>query len=233
MSKLHRLTSAIVNKAEPKKSKCRLSDGGNLYLSISATGGKSWVFLYKEQGRPKELGLGAYPAISLNAARTIAASLREARATGKELKGLLRPLKGMTFGEASIGAYNKRADSFRSAATHRQWNYDLFTRLEVWKNKPINDIELRHVAEFLRPILKNTPESGRRLRRRIEAAFSYAIALGEYDGLNPARWKDGLENVLPIRSQPVKHHEALPYKEIPAFMRLLSSREALSGGAME
>lgn len=186
------------------------------------------MFLYKEQGRPKELGVGAYPSISLGAARTIAKSLREARATGKDLKALLRPTKGMTFGEAALGAYNKRADSFRSAATHRQWKNDLFKRLATWKNKPVNEIELRDVADFLRPILARTPESGRRLRRRMEAVFSYTIALGEYDGLNPARWKDGLENVLPVRSRPVKHHEALPYKGIPNFIRLLEDREALS-----
>ena len=223
----------LVKKAEPKKSKYRLSDGGNLYLSISTTGGKSWVFLFKEQGRPKELGLGAYPAINLKAARTIAASLRAARASGKDLREQLRPIKGMTFGEAAIGAYNKRADSFRSAATHRQWKNDLFKRLEPWKNRPVNEIELRHVADVLRPILAKTPESGRRLRRRMEAAFSYAIALSEYNELNPARWKDGLENVLPIRSQPVKHHEALPYKHVPDFIELLRNREALSARCLE
>lgn len=191
------------------------------------------MFLYKEQGKPKELGLGAYPAINLKAARIVAASLRAARASGKDLREQLRPIKRMTFGEAAIGAYNKRADSFRSAATHRQWKNDLFKRLEPWKNRPINEIELRHVADFLRPILANTPESGRRLRRRIEAAFSYAIALSEYNGLNPARWKDGLENVLPIRSKPVKHHEALPYKDVPDFIELLRSREALSARCLE
>jgi hypothetical protein len=35
------------------------SDGGNLNLSISRNGGKRWVFFFRWQGRPREMGLGS------------------------------------------------------------------------------------------------------------------------------------------------------------------------------
>lgn len=233
MTQLNKLTPLQVKNALGRDSKYRISDGGNLYLVVKPSGSKAWVFFFKEHGRSRELGLGSYPSVSLKAARTMASKLRDARAVGEDPEVVLRPPKGMTFGEAAEGAYNRRKDGFRSRATDRQWRKDLFDRLSLWKTKPVRDIDLKQVADVLRPILTNTPESGRRFRTRIEAAFSYAIAMGEYDGANPARWKDGLENVLPVRAANVKHHTALPYSDVSALISELRKREALAAQCME
>lgn len=37
----------------------RHADGGNLYLSISPNGGRSWTFLYRWHGKPTEIGFGS------------------------------------------------------------------------------------------------------------------------------------------------------------------------------
>ena len=37
----------------------RHSDGGGLYLNITATGARSWVFMWKADGKRREMGLGA------------------------------------------------------------------------------------------------------------------------------------------------------------------------------
>ena len=54
-------------------------------------------------------------------------------------------------------------------------------------------------------------------------------------GDNPARWKGNLDQLLPppSRVSPVKHHPALPYKQIPAFMAELSEREGIAARALE
>ena len=41
---------------ETLKAPGRYSDGGNLYLSISANGGRRWVFMYRFAGRQREWG---------------------------------------------------------------------------------------------------------------------------------------------------------------------------------
>ena len=46
-----------------------LHDGGGLYLSVSATGAKSWVFRFQLDGKRRDMGLGPFPDISLAAAR--------------------------------------------------------------------------------------------------------------------------------------------------------------------
>ena len=37
----------------------RHSDGGGLYLNVSETGARSWVFMWKVGGRRREMGLGS------------------------------------------------------------------------------------------------------------------------------------------------------------------------------
>ena len=45
------------------------SDGGGLYIHVSATGGKLWRMAYSFEGKQKTLSFGAYPAVSLKDAR--------------------------------------------------------------------------------------------------------------------------------------------------------------------
>src|SRR3954453_16000159 len=47
----------------------RYADGGNLYLSISPNGGRRWVFIYRLQGRLREMGLGSAGEIPLSRGR--------------------------------------------------------------------------------------------------------------------------------------------------------------------
>ncbi len=65
----------------------RHADGGNLYLSVSKTGAKSWVFFFTLNGRQREMGLGSFPDISLGRAR------EKAEAARRDLKDEIDPLE--------------------------------------------------------------------------------------------------------------------------------------------
>jgi hypothetical protein len=45
------------------------SDGAGLYLQVSDTGTKSWIFRFKHAGRAREMGLGALHTFGLAEAR--------------------------------------------------------------------------------------------------------------------------------------------------------------------
>ena len=45
------------------------ADGGGLYLQVSQSGAKSWVFRYSLRGRAREMGLGSLSRVSLAEAR--------------------------------------------------------------------------------------------------------------------------------------------------------------------
>jgi integrase len=79
------------------------------------------------------------------------------------------------------------------------------------------------------------PETASRVRGRIEAVLDWARVHGYRSGENPARWKGHLDHLLPARSklQRTKHHAALPYTEIGAFMTALRESSDLSARALE
>ena len=67
------------------------SDGGNLFLRVRKSGSKAWVFRHKVDGKPREIGMGSYPAKSLKDARRDAAKMRAAIANGTDPAHVITP----------------------------------------------------------------------------------------------------------------------------------------------
>src|SRR4051794_10586966 len=65
---LNRLSSRFVTSARGPKYH---ADGGGLYLQVASSGARSWVYVFRWQGRRAEMGLGsaAPNAVSLASAR--------------------------------------------------------------------------------------------------------------------------------------------------------------------
>jgi integrase len=59
--------------------------------------------------------------------------------------------------------------------------------------------------------------------------------MGLRAGENPARWKGHIANLLPAKTKvrAVKNHESVPYRELPAVMAELRTRESVSAQALE
>jgi hypothetical protein len=74
MARTGKLSAVEVAKA---KGPAVLHDGGGLYLRVSATGAKSWVFRFQLDGKRRDMGLGPYPDISLAEARGKASAHRK------------------------------------------------------------------------------------------------------------------------------------------------------------
>ena len=55
MKRINQLTAAFVKTAKPG----RYGDGVGLYLEVAKGGGKSWVFMWKRNGRRRAMGLGS------------------------------------------------------------------------------------------------------------------------------------------------------------------------------
>lgn len=237
-SKINRLTARMVALAKPGLH----ADGGNLYLRVAASGARSWVFLYRSGGKQRELGLGsAGPVgVSLADARTKAA---EARQT---LQGGTDPLEGRRAAEAARKAaattFASVADQY--VADHRagwsngkhvaQWRMTLGdSYCKAIRSKPVGDIGIDEVLEVLKPVWQKRPETARRIRMRLERVLDAAKVMGLRSGENPARWRGNLDHLLPAHAKATKtHHAALPYAEVPAFMRALAERPAMAALAL-
>jgi integrase len=99
---------------------------------------------------------------------------------------------------------------------------------------PVAKIDTAVVLAVLRPIWSSKPESASRLRGRIETILDAAKSAGWREGENPARWSGHLEHWLPKpkKVRRVEHHAALDYRNLPAFMRELDTRQGLAARAL-
>jgi integrase len=90
------------------------------------------------------------------------------------------------------------------------------------------------VASVLEPLWRTRTETASRLRGRIEAVLDWAAVRGHRSGDNPARWRGNLDKLLPPRSkvQRARHHPALPYGEVPAFVAELREQDGIAALAL-
>ena len=63
------LTDTRIRSAKPTAKPYKLSDGGGMYLLITAEGSRYWRLDYRFAGKRRTLALGVYPIMSLAAAR--------------------------------------------------------------------------------------------------------------------------------------------------------------------
>lgn len=243
MRALHRLSAAFVESARRGRAKPgKHLDGGHLSLYVSKTGSASWVFKYERSGIRKEVGLGSLALVTLTAARKKAAELRANLGAGMApLPARVRfhgATQGLTFAHAAAAHIKSRSAEFKNAKHIAQWTSTLEQyAFPVLENVDVNDIETPHILAVLNPIWTKVPETASRVRGRIESVLAYATAAGyrTADKPNPARWKGHLAAMLakPSKVKHVEHHAALPYAELPAFMKKLRAEIGMGAMALE
>jgi integrase len=232
MSKqLHKLSArSVATLTKPG----RHSDGGGLYLNITATGARSWVFMWKVAGKRREMGLGSLRDVPLAKARERAADARQKLADGLDPIAVRDKPKVMTFGEAADALIESMSSSWSSNKHRAQWRMTLAVYCEPLRSKPVAEIGAEDVLKILQPLWATKPETASRLRGRIERVLDFARARGQRSGENPARWRGHLDALLPKRAKLMRgHHKAMPFDDLPAFMASLREREGIAPRALE
>jgi integrase len=216
-------------------------DGGGLYLRVATPTARAWLLRYQLAGKAREMGLGRYPDVTLAAARQMAQDARSAIATGIDPIATRKAAKArqvaqaVTFRDSAEAYIEKHAPGWRSDKHATQWRVTLGTyAYPVIGAVPVGDVTVEHVTRILDPLWAKKTETASRVRSRIELVLAYAKAEGLRTGDNPASWRDGLKFRYPSRKKvaPVKHHAALPYAELPAFMTRLRDQSGLAAQAM-
>ena len=221
-------------------------DGGGLYLRVSDTGAKSWIFRYSAPGgkRP-EMGLGAFPTVGLAEAREKAEECRKLRVAGKNpievreaaiLAAKLEAARQMTFRQCAEAYIETHRATWKNAKHAYQWPQSLSTFVyPIFGDLPVQAIDVGLVLKALKPIWREKTETAIRTRGRIERILDWATASGYRKGDNPARWRGHLSQLLPAPSKiaKVEHHAALPYREIGGFMRDLRKQGGTAARALE
>jgi integrase len=231
MAMASRLTARKVETAKQGK----YSDGGNLYLIVSSSGTRKWVFRFTWRGKAREMGLGTPANISLADAREKAASARRMVAHGLDPIHERKRTGGVpTFGEMADQVRESLSAGFRNERHRAQWKSTLATYAAPLKDKPVDTIGTDDVLAALRPIWTTKATTASRVRGRIEKVLDAARAKGFRLGENPARWRGHLDHLLPKQSKLTRgHHAAMPYEHVAAFVGRLRESDGLAAQALE
>jgi integrase len=228
---IHKLSDRKCKTAKPG----RHSDGGGLYLVVTGPDARSWSFFYKIAGKRREMGLGSYRDVPLGRARELATLARVDRTAGLDPKVARDARRGsaVTFGQAGDKLLESLEPGWTNLKHRQQWRHALTVYAAALRPIPVDRINTEVVLETLRPLWLSRPESAARLCIRVERVLDWARAHGHRSGENPARWRGHLRGLLPRRIQARRHHPAMAFDELPAFMTALRGVDSLGARALQ
>lgn len=239
-----KLTTKFIEKAKPG----RHGDGQGLYLFVKPSGAKSWLLRVQQDGRRRDIGLGAadlsprspdqrasLAEIPVMQRRDL--TLLEAREKAAELRKIARA------GRDPIAERDKdrrRAPTFRQAAklAHEAlkggWvpkNAAAFlSSLEEHAFPRIGDlrvdsIEASHVRDMLEPIWLRLPVMARKVRQRVSTVLNFSKSKGWRKAEAP-----GKSVTVGLPRQPTGgNFNAMPYADVPAFVASVAEKAESNG----
>ncbi len=178
------LNDTRVRITKPCRRPVKLSDSGGLYLLIAPNGSKLWRLAYRFGGKQKTLAIGAYPTITLKAARDKREEAKRLLANGIDpsvQRRLDRQIAstGSTFQAVAEEVLAKQEKEGQADVTlvKKRWLLDF--AYPTIGQRPVAEITALEVLSVLRRVeARGRHESARRLRSTCGMIFRYAIATG-------------------------------------------------------
>lgn len=210
---------------------------------------RKFVLRVRADGRSTDRAIGPYDpnggggALTLAAARELAGKIKQGLAVGVD------PLVVRRAERAAAKAARQRAIAFREVAedfiavNRSRWRKDGRTEPQ-WRQMlaayvypaigdlPVGEVTVEHVAEILRPVWHEKLETGRRVRRRVEAVLEAAIVRKLHAGPNPATVAT-VNRLLGKQSQDVRRHPAISVEDAPRLWAAVAATEGLSARALQ
>ena len=218
------------------------TDIKGLYFWIKDNGNKYWLMRYTFQGKRHDLSLGAFPEVSIAEAKKKATDLRQQINNGinpKQTRQIAEPVsepETPTFEEFALEVINNKKIEWSNPKHALQWDMTLRVyAFPVIGQKTVDQVNMQDILTILTPIWEKKTETASRLRGRLEWILAAATTKGLRTGMNPALWRGLLETILPSpkKIKRVKHHEAMPFLQLPAFMTCLREQDCMSALALE
>lgn len=204
----------------------RYADGNGLYLVVDESGARRWLLRTVVRGKRRDIGLGSALLVPLAEAREKARVLRKIAREGGD--PVVERDKGKrdvpTFKQAAEVVHAEHKPSWKNPKHADQWINTLKQyAYPVIGDRAVDQIDTPEILRVLSPIWLTKPETARRVRQRIGTVFDWAKASGHRTGDNPV---DGVARGLPKQTDSAKHHAALPYGDVPEFLKAVRDSDS-------
>lgn len=233
--------------AKTKLAPGRYPDGDRLFLHVRDNGKRQWVFRYvSPAGRRRDLSLGDAAVVDLATARAEANLARAALHRGDDPLDLrdakitkqreeerqrqeLRRRDRTTLARFAREYHEKIEQRFRNEKHRAQWINSLEQHVpaEIW-NAPIDSIEAGELLDALRDLQQRLPETGRRVKGRLETVFAEAV-IRKIAPTNPV---SAIAKLLRA-PKPKTTFAALPFAEAPALVARMRVLPGTAARALE
>lgn len=209
-------------------------DGKGLYLQVSKTGSRSWIFRYTLHGKTREMGLGSLNAFGLAQARERAQHARQLLADGVDpidkrdegRKALVahrtaERARLKTFEDSAREYHEASADEWKNAKHAAQWINTLKQYVfPKFGPLPVGEVGKTEIVAALTPLWKSKAETASRVLQRIRTVFNFAAARDYCAGRDAEFWEQIRMALGPNeRARKVEHHNSCPYPLVGSVLK--------------
>jgi len=217
----NRLSASTIKHAPAGKH----ADGGGLWLVKRPDGGAQWVLRVTPHGRRREMGLGAYPDVSLKEARASAEQWRATVRQGldpikereRQRREAARNIHKLT--DIALDAFESRKAELKGDGKAGRW----FSPLELHVlpklgQVPVADIDQKDIRDTLAPIWHTKAATADKAMSRLSIVMRHAAALGLEVDLQATEKAKAL---LGKQRHKVTNVPAVPWQDVPEFYQSL------------
>lgn len=209
----------------------RYIDGDGLILEIKPTGAKSWIARLQRDGRRRDYGLGSFKDVTLSEARELARDYRKMLRNGIDpLAARRKSVTIPTFAAVAEKVFEEHKRGWRNGKHQKQWLATLksYAYPKIGQTA-VDQVTTGDVRDLLADVWLAKPETARRLRQRIGTVLDFAHGKG---------WREpfvmsAVNRALPRQPRKSGRFEAMPYADVPRFVRRLRERESIGRLALE
>lgn len=201
------------------------ADGGGLWLVKRADGGAQWVLRVTAHGRRREMGLGAYPDVSLKEARGAADAARAVVCKGQDpIKERERARRAAArnihmLADIALDAFESRKAQLKGDGKAGRWYSPLELHVLPKLGKvPVADIDQKDIRDTLAPIWHSKAVTARKAMNRLSIVMRHAAALGLDVDLQAT---DKAVALLGKQRHTAKNVPAMNWRDVPAFYQSL------------
>lgn len=219
--------SSLKAKSLPKG---KYADGRGLWLWKSTKDRGSWVLRVVVPRKRRELGLGRWPEVAISEARERAAAIRKQVRDGLdpvvEKQRAKQRSHAMTVREAVESCFAAKQAELKNDEKSGRWLSPLKIHvLPTIGSMPIESMNQHTMVKVLEPLWHTKSDTARKALNRINFTLEHAAAFGLDVDLQAVLKAKAL---LGKRRHVARHIPSLPYKELPAFYKVLCAEPHLS-----